>query len=124
MTLAITNTSKTIMVLNIPRDIAPVIARLPRTTMNVDGSVETKVARVVHGDSLTLLKGETKTGLPNAYRKAPDIRKGVLARTLIVVDEPAVEESTASGSAPVGVDSEGQPTTSHRPQSKGSKQSG
>jgi hypothetical protein len=117
MTIAITNLSRSIIDIVLPREIAPVIARPQRTTHHADGTIERTESRIVHGDSISFLAGETKTGLPNAYRRAPEIMKRVKSGALSIADEDekAVEVAT----------SEGVPTTSHRPQqNKGSKHSG
>lgn len=99
MTIAITNKSRTIQVLNLSRAIAPVRGEYPRTIEHRDGTNERVMKRVVYADSITLLAGECKTGLPNEYRRAPDVMKAAKLRLITIEDE--VVEAASAVAAPV-----------------------
>lgn len=87
-TTAIRNISRTILVLNLTQDVAPKRALYPRTVAHRDGSQELKEVRVVHGDSIHLLAGETRGGLSNAVRRCPDIVNALAARKIVLIEEP------------------------------------
>lgn len=103
-TTALRNTSRTILVLNLPPDFAPKRAMYMRTVDHRNGSKELKEVRVVHGDSIHLLVGETRGGFSNAIRRCPEIIAAVARRQLELVEEPDAKSESANTVEDAGVD--------------------
>ncbi len=104
-TTSIKNLTRTMFVLNLSRDVAPKRSMFIRVVTHRDGSQERKDVRVVHGDSVILLVGETKDGFSNAVRRCKNVINAVRAREIQLIEVPD-EVPPAPTASPAVVGSE------------------
>lgn len=110
MPIALENTARTSKTFNLTHRIAPIRAVHKRAVTDREGKTRIHDHRVVYPESITLLAGETKHGLPDSYANAPEvakaIAKGVLKKTEEAAKAPAVASERVDDAAPGITDKE------------------
>jgi hypothetical protein len=86
------NRTRTAKTFNLTLAVAPLRREYARRTEGPDGQVRAAAKRLVHPDSITLLAGEKRSGLPDQIVACPEVKAALARHELRWTPDPVKAE--------------------------------